>query len=137
MTTAKFILLSTVVLVWSGVACAQTDSGSWGRNRLNQTVGILPGTIYTYENDGNGRRTGLPVSEAPFVGECTWIGSSDSGALDCRDGRASPLAGSYFKIRFSETHRNECGRGSIIYECTSGCQPPRVPRVFIAEPYEC
>jgi hypothetical protein len=128
----------------AGIACfgarAQvSDSGSWGRNRLNQTVLIL-NDITTFKNDAKGRRTDETVSVVPFERECVWVGLSPTThayALDCRHGSSSPLAGAYFKIRFSKTHRNECGRGSTIYECTVGCEGRQVPAVFVAEPYEC
>lgn len=53
-----------------------TDSGAWGRNRINQTVAIFPLTIYAYKNDDKGRRTDEIVSEVPFNDECVWLGSS-------------------------------------------------------------
>lgn len=106
---------------------------------MNQTVFIL-NDITTFKNDARGRRTVEQVSVVPFDGECAWVGetaSTRAHALDCRHGRLSPLAGAYFTIRFSKVHRNECGRGTTIYECTAGCKPLRVPKVFVEEPYEC
>ena len=122
-----------------GVKAQVSDSGSWGRNRLNQTVLILD-DITTFKNDAKGRRTDETVSVVPLESECVWVGRSptaNASALDCRHGSSSPLAGAYFKIRFSKTHRNACGLGSTIYECAVGCKGRQVPSVFVAEPYEC
>lgn len=142
MGTQYLAKLSTTVVFMTCIVTAEateTDSGSWGRNRLNQTVLILNG-IHTLKNDSKGRRTDEIISFAPFEGECMWVGqtsTTDAHALDCRYGKSSPLSGAYFKIRFSKTHSNGCGRGTTIYECDSGCKPRRVPKVIIEEPYEC
>ena len=117
-----------------------TDSGAWGRNRINQTVAIFPLTIYTYKNDDKGRRTDEIISKVPFNDECVWLGPApgeEAHALDCRGGKASPLAGTYFSIRFSKSHKNVCGRGSSIFECTINCTSRKVPKVFVEDPYEC
>jgi hypothetical protein len=136
------VAVTTTLFMMGAVeqAFAITDSGAWGSNRLNQTVYIVGSEIYTDKNDSKGRRAGPTVSTVPFNGECSWSGQTstvDAHALDCQRGTVSPLAGAYFSIRFSKAHRNQCGRGSIIYECISGCQPSRVPRVLVEEPYEC
>ena len=137
------VFLSALAIVGSthsGVARAQaSDSGSWGRNRLNQTI-LITGDIITFKNDAKGRRTDEAISTVAFDGECVWVGvtpSTQANALDCRQGTSSPLAGTYYKFRFSKTHRNQCGRGSLIYECQTGCGSSRAPSVFVAEPYEC
>jgi hypothetical protein len=135
----KLAAITALAMTCVGTARAITDSGSWGRNRLNQTVFIL-NDIITFKNDANGRRTDEEISVVPFEGECVWVGqpaTTDAYALDCRHGTLSPLAGGYFKIRFSKSHKNECRRGTTIYECTIGCRPHRVPAVFVEEPYEC
>lgn len=118
---------------------AYSSEEAWGKNRQGETIRIHA-EIYTYKNNKNGQRGTVPFSHVPFEGECIWSGQtpiSNAYALDCRHGALSPLAGAYFKIRFSKSHKNVCGPGSIIYECSSGCKPSRVPKLFVAEPYEC
>ena len=136
---ARLGALLIVCIACFGASAQVSDSGSWGRNRMNQTILIL-GDITTFKNDAKGRRTDEKVSAVPFESECVWVGLSpttDATALDCRHGSLSPLAGAYFKIGFSKSHSNACGRGALIYECTFGCKGRRVPAVFVAEPYEC
>ena len=139
LSSAVVAAVALAAVSWTHTALAINDSGARGSNRLNQTVFIV-NDIYTYKNDSKGRRTDETVSVVPFDGECTWVGLSsteEAHALDCRNGKASPLAGAYFRIYFNKSHRNVCRRGSTIYECTAGCQPSRVPKVLVEEPYEC
>lgn len=142
----KLSFLKLAALVTLAIACvgnvkaAVNDSGSWGRNRLNQTVLVYINEVITFKNDPKGRRTDEVISTVSLDGECNWVGQSDTTnayALDCRHGTTSVLAGAYFKFRFSKTHRNKCGRGSTIYECAIGCTAHRVPKVIVEEPYEC
>ena len=74
MSLAKLAAVATAAMICFVTAKAvETDSGSWGRNRLNQTVLILNG-IRTYKNDAKGRRTDETISVVPFEGECAWVG---------------------------------------------------------------
>jgi hypothetical protein len=138
--SALAVTVSLLTMCAAESAFAITDSGAWGSNRLNQSVYIVADNIYTEKNDSKGRRTGSTTSVVRFDSQCIWVGQTsivDPNALDCKRGTASPLAGAYFKIRSSKSHRNQCRRGSIIYECVSGCRPSRVPKVLVEEPYEC
>ncbi|MGM9482509.1 hypothetical protein ACS5PN_15060 [Roseateles sp. NT4] len=138
---ARLAALAAAMLASSDAADAVTNTGSWGKNRLNQTVVVNIGDIITFKNDAKGHATNKQVAAVAFEGECAWVGESPvtggPEALDCRQGKSSPLTGAYFRIRFSETHSNMCRRGTVIYECVQGCEPRRVPRLFVEEPEEC
>ena len=116
--------------------------GAEGNNSLGQRIRIYEGTegyaFYVVERGKKENDKHWLLSR-----ECKWNehyrrpGADPTYSFQCGKEGQSPLAGTRYRVTYSKTKRNSCGRLNEIYLCVVGCSNGTAPAVFYVKPWEC
>ena len=113
--------------------------GAGGENRLGQGFQIPADRSEEIIVSTSAQRPNRAQSRT-YKLDCQWD-TAEGFALDCRQGKESPLTGAAYVRRFSKKYRISCGPGSgwgaEVLVCKRGCNSPAIPRILVESPWEC